>query len=458
VANAAVLWRDKWFSCRNETRADEDGRYAFEFDSQASVLDVRNLGVLHPRFQSRLASFVLTEDSLTDGTATVDLQLERGARVLIQVTDEKGNPLPQVRLRLTASYDACEGTLPYLAEDWRWRDWGALFRGASLSVGWTDSAGLCTLDGVAPGAARLLAWSRGFLPQDSAIPPDSSKLHTVVLLRGPIARGTVIDPGGRPIAGAQVYLDSGGVRQRTTTASDGSFECGGLGGTRAQVSVVHPDFAPFFSREWLAFERGEVRITLDRGRTVQLLLVDAETGLALIGPARLDQTDDHGESVVREATPELSVELASGELHVEKLGRFLTALWIRVEGYDPLRVPLLSREAGTGEVARLVPARSFEIDLVDAETGAPVLDGLVRLGQEMPDPRPGTTRTTSWQMDVSNTPTFIHANRFTVASEWLCWNERVALEAWAYGYATLRVETTKTDLSAGTLRLSLAHE
>ena len=92
-------------------------------------------------------------------------------------------------------------------------------------------------------ALRILA--RGYAPLERPLgsprQPGQEYLGNITILRGSVLSGTVVDDGGRPVAGVEVGMglwsgDSSGPRilERTRTGPDGLFPgagaCASIGG------------------------------------------------------------------------------------------------------------------------------------------------------------------------------------------------------------------------------------
>jgi len=469
VPDAEVLWCDlnRLSDHRLVTRTDGEGRYAFTFPTQAEALEPRGLAVRHPSFIAQVSSLHLDPSSFADGAATLDVGLERGTRARFLVTDERGQPIPDAKLRVTAGYDVrSEGSLPYADDAWIWRDWSAVFRGAHLATGRTDADGGCELDGIMAGTNHVLVWAQGWLPaelQPLEVAPGWNALTAIVLERGRVPRGIVVDPAGSPVAGASVYCCLANQWSSSVTRADGTFEVGGLprdtGADKASYAVVHPDFAPFWCgllgrRDDLRLPLEGARIELDPGRSVELRLVDADTGLPVQGPATLEveRVSSFVDGPVREATLPREFPLVAGALRAERIGRFVRLLWIDCPGYDIEELALEDPAAGTGETIRLRPARTWQIELVDATSGEPVLGATLRVHMDT-SPSPELPAWVSLNIDAERSA----ANRIALDSRRLRWTDRWSLSVNAPGHADWQLETTADELRAGpdVIRLEL---
>lgn len=264
--------------------------------------------------------------------------------------------------------------------------------------------------------------------------------------------------GPVPESQERVYARVSNAWAATTSRPDGTFELGGLRTTsdRASFCVVHPGFAPFWAgkREEedarTTLDDQEVRIVLDQGRTVELQLVDGENGSFVAGPATLEveRVSSFVDAPVGAATREQSHDLVQGRLVAERLGSFVRVLWITCPGYDPLRLDLGAAAVGTGEVVRLRRSLRWELELVDAATGMPILGGSLVIGIDT-SPSPELPSAVAVSVDGSGTPRSVHGNRITIDSAWLRWQGRWTLQVSAPGFTPWTRETSAEEMRAG---------
>jgi protocatechuate 3,4-dioxygenase beta subunit len=198
------------------------------------------------------------------GARNATVALEPGVSITGQVVDEGGRPLADYRVvaQVKLSEDATRGfQRPY-----------------SQRV--TAEDGRFAIDAVAAATYVLDVSSAEY---ESASVDDvavrsgaATDVGRVVLRAGGIVRGTVVDGGDVPVAGAQVMAEPRTVRRlvlppRTTTDGDGGFVLRGVAAGRAEVTVSHPSYAEATSGPInVDPEHGptEVRIVLTQGARV----------------------------------------------------------------------------------------------------------------------------------------------------------------------------------------------
>ncbi len=209
--------------------------------------------------------FGRTVKPINAGTKNVMLALEPGGSITGQVVDEGGRPLTDYRVvaQVKRSEDDRRGfQRPY-----------------SQTV--TADDGRFTIDTV---AATTYVLDVGSAEYESASVDDvavrsgaATDVGRVVLRAGGVVRGTVVDGGDVPVAGAEVTAQPRSflhfVRPpRTTTDGEGAFVLRGLATGTAEVTVSHPSYAEGSTgRIDVNPARGptEVRIVLGQGARVQ---------------------------------------------------------------------------------------------------------------------------------------------------------------------------------------------
>ncbi len=208
-----------------------------------------------------------------------------------------------------------------------------------------------------------------------------------MLERGRSLRGRVVDEAGAPVAGAEVRVHLAHAPAATESAADGSFAVSGLSRARAEARILvrHPDFAASWSEHAPDEHDGlELGLRLERGRELELFLVDALGGEALSGTAEVSLLADELERPCSDRPDPLrhALELDGGRLALAHLPTFADGLWLCLPGYEPHRIEL-GPAADRGERVALRPATRRTLELVDAATLAPVYGGTlhVRAGQ-----------------------------------------------------------------------------
>jgi hypothetical protein len=216
------------------------------------------------------------------------------ASVRGRVTNEKGQPLADVRLRVA---------IP--ATDMRFVDPSTPHK---QLVAKTDANGeyrldipgitastTVSIDAMKPGYQRLVgSLMSGGDARSMEVAPGGTAKADLTLRPGLYLAGTLVDEAGKPIAGVQIASDlvfargSGGI-ERTASNADGSFELfsyflhpetfgPGSEASKGRISFFHPDYLEFKIDDAYALlpkERGVLRIVLKSGRAASGTVLDA---------------------------------------------------------------------------------------------------------------------------------------------------------------------------------------
>jgi protocatechuate 3,4-dioxygenase beta subunit len=148
----------------------------------------------------------------------------------------------------------------------------------------TDADGRFALSGVEPGSLQFSVRAAGFAPFEQrgvGVARAGAELEPFVLARGAILTGQVVDPEGRPVAGARILRDEvgdgagffmmGAREAAAETGADGRFRVDELacGAWRFVVrSEDHPDLAVEGLAEEPGVEQGGLRWQLAPGATI----------------------------------------------------------------------------------------------------------------------------------------------------------------------------------------------
>ncbi|HVS18403.1 MAG TPA: carboxypeptidase-like regulatory domain-containing protein [Planctomycetota bacterium] len=274
----------------------------------------------------------------------------------------------------------------------------------------TDADGHFRFADVAADALRLAVRASGFAPYDAVdVPrPSSGFLADIVLERGVVVAGRVVDAAGRGVGGVRVLRrdpDSGPIvfasraAQVATTAGDGSFEVDvlavGLWSLRFE-SEHHPD-GTLGGRTERAGERVEnLLVQLAEGATIRGRVTGRIPEGRDLRPLRVSAAPrrDEGAEEIETRVAEVS---ADGSFTVQgvRAGRRYVLRAVRGEGelddfpveFLPSLTAAVEAEAGeSGVVLVLSPEAALTFQVVDAATGAPLEEFGVEAGIDWPRP------------------------------------------------------------------------
>jgi len=212
------------------TGALPPGEYKIEYNApyQSAYLD---------EWYNDKANFTSADPVTLNATdKAVDAALTKGSRVVGTVTDPQGQPVPNVSVYVESDDDYgwanTDNNGRYTSSAVRAGDYKIRFRpsGATYLDEWFDNKP--TYDKADP-----VTLSKG---QDKTIDVALGKASHIV--------GTVTDPQGNPVV-AEVRAYGGGDSFTDTTASDGTYDIGGLrqGAYRLRITPVEPSS---LAREW----------------------------------------------------------------------------------------------------------------------------------------------------------------------------------------------------------------
>ncbi|HKR56916.1 MAG TPA: carboxypeptidase-like regulatory domain-containing protein [Gemmatimonadales bacterium] len=181
----------------------------------------------------------------TGRTATLELELEAGVRLMGVVRDGAGVPVSGARVSMS---------LPDPAFTTR-----------------TDAGGNYILHNLPTGIHAITASSERLRPQTlprlELATPGKTETQDFTLQFGAMLSGIVVDDAGTPVSRASVTI-SNEVARVVRTDGNGEFRVDGLGEGPITVSVVARGFAPAARRAIPPGQEG-VRIQLVRGATIE---------------------------------------------------------------------------------------------------------------------------------------------------------------------------------------------
>lgn len=342
------------------------------------------------------------EDAELDRGRPVALALPPGTELPGRVVDREGRPLADARIELRTGYPG--GRRPYYRPD-------RLDRRA-----WSDEEGSFLLpDLEAEKHHRLRVDRDGYLTAlVEAVTPAGGRTAaplTVVLDVDRAARGRVLDPQERPIAGAVVVLTVAGRprprpgsaelreghRFRAETDPEGRFQVPGVPADTVDIHALHPAFLPMTVRgveipsDSPVVDLGD--LVMARGERVSGRVVDQDGApvpgaeIRLLPPGFRVKRMDRA-AVERLAPRPATTSDPEGRFHIEALESEVSFhLLVQHPEYQPGWVEHVSPPVPEPLWIRLEPGAYLRGRVVD-ETDAPVPSAeiAVKVGKE---PEPG---------------------------------------------------------------------
>ena len=319
-------------------------------------------------------------------------------RVHGQVVDRRGEPVPGARVVASSQLG-----LPLDLSTKEQFPWFQRMQAVC------DAQGRFELEGVEPGALQVLVRAPGFAPLTKSglgIPKSGEhELEPLVLARGAILSGIVVDPDGRPVAGAEIqrrdpaeerpFLVMGAREAAAVTGPDGRFRLDELacGAWRFLVhSERHPDLVVEGLADEPGVEKSGLRWQLVPGATitgtVQGVPESERDGLEVraqragsselfgLGGARIAPVDRSG----RFEVAGLDVGQAY-ELEARRTRSGSDGFWERS------RSAAANANAGdTGVVLQYQPEAALLFSVVDGKTGQPLEKLEVESGSDWSQP------------------------------------------------------------------------
>ena len=156
-----------------------------------------------------------------------------GGELVVTALDERGKPVPRAKVMVGAEYAGYT-----LLDD------GSTGLSAPPCLGFTDEDGVFHAASLLPGKTRVAIRAAGFIPleEEVEVTPGSPVLADLVLRRGAVLSGRVLDPDGLPIRGAQVVV--GDFRDflsvKVFSGDGGSYRLSGLPAGDIEVYSQRP--------------------------------------------------------------------------------------------------------------------------------------------------------------------------------------------------------------------------
>lgn len=300
------------------------------------------------------------------GLEPIRLRLRLGMRIVVAVHDAReGRPLPGARVELLGGPDIAATA---------------------------DGTGVATLAGVGPGRFVVRATADGYAPARKDVFPTGRPAEVATLslglLRGALVAGTVVDPSGRPAAGARVELERAaaalflvGDSEVARADASGQFSFPAVAAGAWRLRATHEAFAPAVSapfdadgltpqpRHWLQLgEGGRVagRVVDRAGAPVPFAEVQVVADRAPSFKAmRRASCDEHGAFAIA-GLP--LVQLAVGATTAVASSRFA--------------VVDLSRQPEIGDVSLVLERDGVIAGTVVGSDGAPRAEVVVRVDDD----------------------------------------------------------------------------
>jgi uncharacterized GH25 family protein len=274
----------------------------------------------------------------------------------------------------------------------------------------TDAEGRFRFEGVQPGTMQLAVRASGFAPHAQrgvVVPKSDTELEPLVLARGAILSGQVVDQDGRGVAGARIVPDDiedgpgtffFAAREPSAVAgADGRFRVDELacGAWRFLVrSEDHPDLVVEGVSEQPGVEQGGLRWQLAPGATiagtvtgipggergkleVRALRGSGNDEFLGLGAARVAKVEASGAFLVRGLEVGQSYTLQARQAEREDEAGF----WERSRSND-----VKARAGETGVLLAYQPEAAILFTVYDARTRAPMERFEVESGIDWPMP------------------------------------------------------------------------
>ncbi|MFC1735588.1 carboxypeptidase regulatory-like domain-containing protein [Candidatus Hydrogenedentota bacterium] len=322
-----------------KVHTDLEGKYRFDSipPGSYSVRVAKAGDFIPPNWDEREAARVESGQETTG----VDIELHRGAVAGITVRSEEGEPISMAMVSLQSTDPA-----------------DRYGYSGSLPMGEDVGGGRYQIKGIRPGTFRVIASKRGYAQGKSediniAGPTDRPNLE-IVLPRGLVVTGMVIDENGAGIEGARLrfrprndtgsYVSQG--EMTTTTDEKGSFTLEGATPGKNHVNVTAAGYN----------NKGK-DVSLRKGGDPIELTLEAEGPHFVAGVVK----NDLGKAVMG---VQVNAYQSGGQTYINKRGTTDKDGKFRVEGFGEgtVRINMWSQEG-----AQKNSQREFEVDREDIE-------------------------------------------------------------------------------------------
>ena len=232
-------------------------------------------------------------DTTGRANAKLDLKLSRAGKVIGRVVDEHGKPISgaSVGLRTSGSIFSGSALWERCSDDGRFfYDGKALGRTGRLSARAPGYQDLEREDVVAFDASNPVQID--FILHPNPTKKSTAKVAAKAMSRRTVS-GTVVGPGGKPVASAVVRWDlqvSSDSVPETKTDSNGTFRLGGVPDTANVLSVMAKGLTPSFPLVDAGGDR-QVTVELKAGATIRGRIVD-DSGSGIKGARVVPQVNN----------------------------------------------------------------------------------------------------------------------------------------------------------------------
>ena len=271
--------QDRWSTTTVETEADEDGRFELQGLGEEPVFVRASVSVELPPAEEdperalwRLESRAAWALSVAPGTDDLRLVLEDPVSFRARVVDDTGAPVTHFAVTAQPELGGLE-------------DIGELGVVAAL----TSESGRFAMEVPRPGTWSVVVRTDGYAPSAATpIEVPSTEEIELVLARASALTGTVLDPAGLPVAGADVRAGrsagspmEGGGSESAESDAEGRFSIEIEQHGALEVLASHEDWAD-----------SEARIvSVEPGRPSEELVLHLRVGARITG----EVFDEHGE-------------------------------------------------------------------------------------------------------------------------------------------------------------------
>lgn len=439
--------------------SDSQGRFAMSIDPKARP---ERLLVLHDAFRPKF--------EVLDAAASIQRELrivlESGSRVCVQVVDPSGAPIVGARVRLRGRHDgSTDGIVLGDDADRARYDLLQQLSGSHLREVRSGVDGVACLDGLEVDRYRLRAfhpqWRPATLESIDVGARDQIDCGRIVLERGVELEGVVLDPEGRPAPDLTVESMFAFEYRSVRSDPQGRFRFAGLPPDAAVGELrVRPLEGPAFWNPAQRLDGGPALLRLLPPNHLELELRDGTGTPPPDGELRLQWSWPRGH-----LAPSLpaSVPMRDGAARIDSICDLATGFDLRLEGFFPQGVSL--PEGGwRGALSRRVSlqaAAAIFVDVVDAQSGAPVRGAILELDREFAAADEGSGDDTLSFDGVSLADPALPDGSYALAAVHLPIAASVSLSVRAAGFqasAPLRIKDPWIRPATDRLRVALVRE